>query len=118
MLAELGNRGYKVIGICPDLPEYLQKTHSEKELGFELYSDSSVELAEKFGLAFHVADEMVSMYLEKFNIDIEKASGEKHHNLPVPAVYIADTRGAVKFVYYNADHTTRLSNDELLAKAT
>ncbi len=63
-------------------------------------------------------DDIVAMYLEKFNIDLVKASGETHHNLPVPAVYVADASGNIKFVYTNPDHTTRLSNDELLAVAT
>ncbi len=63
-------------------------------------------------------DETVALYLEKYNIDLEKASGEKHHNLPVPAVFIVDASGNVKFSYTNPDHTSRLSNDDLLAQAT
>ncbi len=96
----------------------LQATHSSRKLNFPLFSDSSVELAEKFGLAFHMDDETVALYLEKFKIDLEKASGEKHHNLPVPAVYVLDASGTVTFMYSNPDHTARLSNEELLAVAT
>ncbi len=107
-----------MLGICPDLPEGLEKTHSSRKLNFPLYSDSSVDLAEKFGIAFHVDDETVALYLDKYKIDLEKASGAKHHNLPVPGVFIVDGAGSVNFVYTNPDHTARLSNDELLAQAT
>ncbi len=89
-----------------------------KGLHFPLFSDCSVEVSESFGLAFHMDDEIVAMYLEKFNINLEEASGETHHNLPVPAVFVLGADGKVKFVYTNPDHTTRLSNEELLAVAT
>ncbi len=107
-----------MLGICPDLPEGLQKTHASRKLEFPLFSDSSVDLAENFGIAFHVDDETVALYLEKYKIDLEKASGETHHNLPVPGVFIVDAAGSIKFAYTNADHTQRLSNEELLAQAT
>ncbi len=74
-----------------------------------------MELAAAFGLAFHMADEMVELYLTQYNIDLEKASGQKHHNLPVAAVYILNSDGTIRFAHTNADHTTRLSNEELLA---
>ncbi len=92
--------------------------HTSRKLNFPLYSDSSVELATRFGIAFHVDDATVELYLNQYKIDLEKASGHKHHNLPVPSVFVVDKAGKVLFSYSNADHTTRLSNEELLAHAT
>ncbi len=113
----LQDRGYEVVGICPDLPLGLQEVHSGKKLKYPLLSDSSMELATALGIAFHVDDETVAMYLEKFKIDLEKASGQTHHNLPVPAVIIVDAEGKLQYVYTNPDYTTRLKNDELLEVA-
>ncbi len=107
-----------MLSICPDLPAGLKNVHESRKLDFPLFSDTSVALSEQFGIAFHVDDATVDMYLTKYNIDLEKASGEKHHNLPVPAVFVIDAEGTIKFAYTNADHTTRLSNDELLEQAT
>ncbi len=91
--------------------------HSSKKLAFPLFSDSSVELASAFGLAFHMADETVELYLSQYKIDLEKASGQKHHNLPVPAVYIVNADGEVHFVHTDPDHTTRLGSEEVLSHA-
>ncbi len=91
-----------------------KKLHTDKKLNFPLYSDSSLDTAKALGLAYHVEDAMVEKLLNKFNIDLEKASGQKHHNLPVPAVIISDAKGKVTFIYYNADHTKRLAIDKLL----
>ncbi len=110
-------RGYSVIGICPDLPEGLQKVHSEKKLKYPLLSDSSMELSAALGIAFHMDDETVAQYLNQYKIDLEKASGQKHHNLPVPTVLVLDGNGAATFVYTNPDYTARLKVDELLSQA-
>ncbi len=106
ILPSLRQRRYNVIGISPDLPENLQKVHAEHALDFPLYADTTMQLTEKFGLAYH-ADEAT-----------RAVSMEKHHILPVPAVYIADSRGAIKFAYSNPDHTTRVSHETILERAT
>ncbi len=92
--------------------------HERNTLHFPLYSDSSVELSAAFGLAFHMADDMVELYLSQYNIDLEKASGQKHHNLPVPSIHILNNDGTVRFIHIDPDHTTRISNEEILANAT
>ncbi len=118
ILPSLRQRRYNVIGISPDLPENLQKVHTEHKLDFPLFSDTTMQLADKFGLAYRVDDATHAVYMEQHHIDIEAASGEKHHILPVPAVYIADSRGAIKFAYSNPDHTTRVSHETILERAT
>ncbi len=117
ILSTLQERGYGVIGICPDIPEGLQQVHGDKKLKFPLLSDSTVELSAALGIAFHVDDATVDLYLNQYKIDLEKASGHKHHNLPVPAVFVVDGAGKVQFVYTNPDHTTRLKNEQLLEVA-
>ncbi len=116
-MTTLEERGYTVLGLCPDLPGGLQQVHAEKKLNFSLYSDSAVEVADALGIAFHMDNETVTMYRNQYKIDIEKASGQRHHNLPVPAVIVRDASGSVTFVYTNADHKVRLRNEELLEAA-
>ncbi len=110
-------RGYTVLAISPDLPEGLQAMHSHKKLNFPLFSDSTLELTGTLGVVYHMDYATVSTYLNKYNVNLEKASGQKHHNLPVPTVLVTDAKGIVKFVYTNPDHTVRLSNEELLKAA-
>lgn len=69
-----------------------------------------------FGLAFKVAETTVEQY-KKGGIDLENASGEKHHLLPVPAVFIVGTDGIIKFEYINPNYKVRLDPDVLLAAA-
>jgi peroxiredoxin len=63
-----------------------------------------------------VDDELNARYLE-YGIDLEGASGESHHVLPVPATFIIGTDGIINFAYINPDYKVRLHPDVLLAAA-
>ena len=75
-----------------------------------------MDAAKAFGVAFKVDDGMLTKY-KGFGIDLEAASGEKHHYLPVPSVFLIGTDGVIKFRYFNPDYKVRLSSEELLAAA-
>ena len=113
---QLRELGYRIVAISPDRPEELEKSTEKDELTYTLLSDSSMHAAKAFGIAFEVDTEMLKK-LDSYNIDIEDASGEKHHMLPVPAVFIVGTDGVIYFVYANPDYKTRIDPEVLLAAA-
>ncbi|MFT5140559.1 MAG: peroxiredoxin, partial [Rhodothermales bacterium] len=61
-------------------------------------------------------DELHERYLT-MDIDVEAASGENHHVLPVPSTYIIGSDGVINFQYTNTDYHVRLHPDVLLAAA-
>ena len=75
-----------------------------------------MEGARAFGIAFQVSDADYERY-KGFGIDLEEASGETHHLLPVPSVFLVGRDRVIRFRYYNPDHTVRLDTDSLLAAA-
>jgi len=113
---QLREMGYRIIAISPDRPEELQKSLEKNELSYTLLSDSSMAAAKAFGIAFEVDAPMLNK-LESYNIDIEAASGETHHLLPVPAVFIVGSDGIIDFSYANPDYKIRLAPEVLLAAA-
>jgi peroxiredoxin len=104
-----------VIAISPDRPEKIAVYAKEIE-GTTFLSDSRLEAAVAMGVAFHASDESVKK-LEGYGIDIEDASGQKHHLLPVPSVFILDASGKIKFQYVNPDYKIRIDGETLLAAA-
>lgn len=113
--ADLVELGYRILAISPDLPQNLKSTVEKNTLRYVLLSDSKMEAARAFGLAFRV-DEQGYKRLSGYGIDLEAASGEKHHLLPVPAVYLVKD-GIIEFQYANPNYRVRLNPEVLLAAA-
>ncbi len=107
--------GYQIVAISIDKPEKLKESLDKHKLNYTLLSDSKAEASTAFGLAFYVGDDYNKMLLSH-NMNLEEASGEKHHILPVPAVFIVDETGTIQFEYVNPDYKVRL-NVEILLKA-
>jgi len=113
---QLAEMGFDIWFISIDKPELLLESLDDPEVGYTIYSDSSLDATRAFGLAFRVDDELNKRYLTH-NIDLEKASGETHHVLPAPATYIIGNDGIINFAYINPDYKVRLHPDVLLAAA-
>jgi peroxiredoxin len=105
--------GYQIIAISPDSPEQIAQTSAEGNFSYQLYSDSSMQAAQAFGLAFQVDAPTLEKY-EKHGIDLIAASGHEHQLLPVPAVYVVDQNGLIKFRYFDPNYKNRLSGQQLL----
>lgn len=108
--------GYQIIAISADSPEYLSQSKHKHEMSYTLLSDHSMKGAMALGLAWQVNAEGLKMY-KGYGIDLEKASGEKHHILPVPAAFVIGTDGKIAFAYVNPDYKVRVPATVLLEAA-
>ncbi len=113
---DLEKLGYQIIAISPDRPEKLKESLGKNKVEYLLLSDSSMEAARALGVAFKVDDDTLKMF-KKYDIDLEQASGQDHHLLPVPSVFVFDKDAKVKFTYVNPDYRTRIDPAVLLAAA-
>ncbi|MCC5805006.1 MAG: redoxin domain-containing protein [Opitutales bacterium] len=112
----LEDLGYRVFALSPDRPEKVAEAAAESEGSYELLSDSAMEAAKAFGVAFRVDDEGFERLLG-FGIDLEASSGQTHRLLPVPAVFLADVSGRIIYSYHDADYRERLSGADVLRVA-
>lgn len=113
---QLVELGYQVLAVSPDRPEALRQSADKGDHRYQLLSDSEMELTKGFGLAFRVDGSTLEKY-RGFGIDLQRASGRDHHLLPVPAVYIIDKDGVIRFAHWNADYKQRLHATALVKAA-
>lgn len=108
---ELTKMGYQIVAVSTDSPENLKATMDKSALAYTLLSDADVAGATAFGLAFKAP--------ERYGEMLVKASGGKNKAklLPVPAVFVLDQKGIIKFEYVNPDFKQRLSAKVLKAAA-
>ena len=83
------------------------------DLGYTLYSDSTLTAARAFGIVFQLDDDTVGQYAE-YGIDLEEESGHDHHQLPVPSVFLVEAGGVIRWVYSNPDYEIRPENAAIL----
>jgi peroxiredoxin len=107
--------GFQIIGISPDQPSKIRETIGKQNVRFTLLSDSSMNASKAFGIAYDV-DSATLNALAQHGIDLNAASGQAHHLLPVPAVFLVDPNGTIQFEYINPDYRVR-SHPELLLTA-
>jgi peroxiredoxin len=104
------------VAISPDRPEKLIESRKAKSLGYALYSDSLLEAARAFGIAFQL-DEPTRERYERAGLDLADASGERHAQLPVPSVFLVGSGGRVLWAYSNPDYKIRPDTAAILAAA-
>ncbi|MCL3778931.1 redoxin domain-containing protein [Prolixibacteraceae bacterium JC049] len=99
--------GYQIIGISPDAKENIEKAIKKNKLNYQLFSDSSTELAQKMGVAF----EAPKAYT---NLLTRSSEGLNNGILPVPSVFVLDKMGKILFTDFSTNYKKRISADTLL----
>jgi peroxiredoxin len=107
--------GFDVLFLSTDRPEIL-RTSLKEPVDYHLLSDNEVHAARAFGVAFRLDDATYAKY-KTYGIDLEETQGARHHELPVPAVFIVDAAGKVRFAHTNSDYTQRLPAADVVKAA-
>jgi len=113
---DLTAAGFQLLAISTDQPSKLREKPDYAKLPYTLLSDAKMDAAKAFGIAFKMDDEVLEKY-KGFGIDLEAASGQQHHLLPHPAVYVVDQKGIIRLAHVNEDYKVRLDAEEVLAAA-
>lgn len=111
---DLRAQGYEMLAVSPQLQEFSQQVHEQQRLNFDLLHDSGNKLANAFGLRWEMKGDLRSLYNDKFQIILPEYNGDKSWTLPVPARFIVDKGGSIRYAEYSVDYTERPDPDVLL----
>ncbi len=96
------------------LVEHNKAFAEEKNLSFELLGDPGNQTARKYGLVYSFPDDIQKIYTG-FGIDLPKHNGDESWTLPVPARFIVDREGIIRYSEATVDHTVRPEPDDTIA---
>ena len=113
-LAELEHLGASLVAISPQTPDNSLSTAEKNELAFPVLSDSALQAAESFGVAFELSPELVELYGRVGN-DLPTLNGNGRWVLPLPATYVIDRKGQVVFAHVEADYRERAEPSDVMA---
>ncbi len=113
---KLRQSGYEIVFLSTDRPAILYSSLKAENIHYTLLSDSRLEAAKAFHIAYHLDDATLAN-MKKYGVDLDSSTGESLHELPVPSVFIIDKTGTIRYVYSNPDYKIRLAADALWAAA-
>ncbi len=102
------------VAISVDKVDEASKTNATYEIPFPVLSDPDLRAHEAFRVVHEASDDEVAR-LEGFGIDIEKSSGKSHHKFAVPAFFLIDAKGVVRWAHADPEYKVRPTMEQLLA---
>ncbi len=111
---EIEGANAMMVGISPELPQYLKKIITMQRLNFDILHDEKNALAAQFGLKFFYPEDLKTLYRDKFNINLEVQQGNNEWALPMPARFVIDQDGVIQYAESKPDYRDRPDPDELL----
>jgi peroxiredoxin len=114
LLPQLENFGARLVAISPQSPDQSLSTVEKAGLEFTVLSDPGSRLAQRIGIAFQEADEVLAAQRE-LGLDIAQVNAEGATMLPRPTVLIVDQNHTVRFVDVQPDFTARTEVADIVA---
>jgi peroxiredoxin len=113
VLPEIEQAEASLVAISPQTVKQSFFMADQHKLRFPLLSDAGNAVARQFGLVYRVPEEQQAIYRRAF-INLPVANGDDSWELPIPAVYVIDRDGTVRFATANEDYTERPEPAEVL----
>ncbi|MGB5988545.1 MAG: peroxiredoxin-like family protein [Marinifilaceae bacterium] len=106
--------GANIIAISPEKPDSSLSTIEKHKLEFEVLTDSNNKTGKKYGLVYKLSKQLNELYKKSFAIDLAKINDNAPNELPVPATFVIDQKGIIKYVFIDADYTRRAEPFDIL----
>jgi peroxiredoxin len=101
------------VAVSPQTIAGTDGTRDALSLAFTLLRDPGNEAARTLGLVFALPVYLRPVY-EKFGIDLPAANGDETFELPIPATYVIDQAGTVRWAHVDLDYRTRAEPADIL----
>ncbi|MFD8594391.1 peroxiredoxin-like family protein [Kitasatospora sp. NPDC059646] len=107
-------RGARLVAVTPQVPDESLTQAEKNGLAFEVLSDLGCDTAARYGLAFDLPEDLAAAYA-RAGIDLERSNAGHPRTLPIPATYVIDRTGTVRWAFVDADYTARAEPADILA---
>ncbi|POR50832.1 peroxiredoxin-like family protein [Bosea psychrotolerans] len=112
-LPEILGTGASLVAISPQSVANGRKTVEDLGISFPILSDPNNAIADQFGIRYRLPDELVSLY-KNFGVNLPVINGESSWTLPMPARFVIDRSGVIRYAEASADYTRRPDPNVLL----
>jgi peroxiredoxin len=107
-------RGARLGAVSPQIPDESLTLTEKHNIAFEVLSDIGSDTAKQYGLAFDLPDDLAGVY-DKLGFGLQRVNGGHSRTLPLPATYVIDRDGTVRWAFVDPDYTKRAEPADILA---
>lgn len=111
---DLLREGATLIAISPETEEHAIETLDKSGTGYLALVDPDGEAMRRYRVAFELDADTQDKY-RGYGIDLDSWNASGRWVLPVPATYIIDTDGTVRWVFAEYDYKNRAKPSDVLA---
>lgn len=111
---QIAKENATLVALTPELPDKSLSTSEKNHLKFSVLSDINNEVARKYDLVFKLDNQTATTYENKFGLS--NYNGNTSAELPIPATYIIDRQGIIRYAYVNPDYKQRANPNEIVMK--
>lgn len=111
----LADKNAYVIGVTPETKENIDKTINKTQAGFSILQDKDEQIMKAYQVNYMMDDATFTKY-KGYGVDLDANNGNNRHTLPVPATYIIDRSGKIKYVHFDPNYQKRASVKTLLTQ--
>ncbi|MFG1593793.1 peroxiredoxin family protein [Halobacteriovorax sp. CON-3] len=108
------DKNSKVVAISVDQKIIAKKMQKKYQYTFDIVSDPKAELLLAFNIVNKLDDKLVKKYKQSYKIDIEGDSGQTHHMVAHPAVFVIKN-AKITYQDIHKEYKDRTKNDDILA---
>lgn len=113
LFTPLKEKSVDLLAISVDAKKIAMKMQRNSNLSFSIVSDPKAESLKAFQIINKIEDETYNKYKNSYGFDLEAESGEKHHMVAHPAVYIIKD-GKIIFADVHINYKERTDNELIL----
>lgn len=112
VISKLGAKA-QLVAISVDRLNIAKKMRKKFKFDFIILSDAKATSLKAFKIVNKLNADLVKMYKATYKIDVEGDSGELHHMVAHPAVFVLEN-GKITFAEVNTDYKVRTKNEDIL----
>jgi peroxiredoxin len=113
-LSEIHALGATLVAISPEVPDDSLTENEISKMEFTVLSDQDANVAKQYGVAWEVPEFLMEHMRVDRGLDLKAINNGNANVLPIPATFIIDTDGIVKWNYVNVDYRTRSEPNEIV----
>ncbi|MEU2561003.1 peroxiredoxin-like family protein [Streptomyces longispororuber] len=107
-------RGARLVAVSPQVPDESLSLAEKQALTFDVLSDVGSGVAKSYGIAFDLGEELGALY-DSLGFELQRVNGGHSRTLPLPATYVIDSSGVIRWAFVATDYVLRAEPSDVLA---